>query len=120
MLRVKSVVILKANPGILKVGGGKMWLCIEIESYLGFGNRIGMRKIGRNIEAKKDAKRVVYIDMDQKAQEAVEKVDSCRDRRELFIIAKQRVAEKKDVVEVSCLKDESGAVKISVDDRKKV
>ena len=41
--------------------------------------------------------------VDQKAQEAVEMVDLCRDGRELFRIAKQRVGEKKDVVEVSCL-----------------
>ena len=70
-------------------------------------------------EAKKDAKRVVYIAMDQKAREAVE-VDSCRDGCELFRIAKQRVGEKKEVVRVSCLKDESGAVKVSVDDLKKI
>ena len=62
-------------------------------------------------EARKDAKRVVYMAMDQKTREAVEKVDSSRDGRELFRIAKQRVGEKKDVVGVSCLKDESGAVK---------
>ena len=54
--------------------------------------------------------------MYQKVREAVEKVDSCRDVGELFRIAKQRVGEKKDVVGVSCLKDESGAVKVSVDD----
>ena len=36
--------------------------------------------------------------MDQKAREAVEKVDSGRDDRELFRIAKRRVGEKKDVV----------------------
>ena len=71
-------------------------------------------------DAKKDAKRVVYMALDQKAREAVEKADSCRDRRELFRIAKQRVGEKKDVAGVSCLKDESGAVKVSVDDRKKI
>ena len=44
------------------------------------------------------------------------KVDSCCDSCELFRIAKQRVWEKKDVVGVSCLKDESGAVEVSVDD----
>ena len=71
-------------------------------------------------DAKKDAKRVVYMAMDQKAREAVEKVDSCRDGRELIRIAKQRVGEKKDVVGVTCLKDESGAVKVSVVDRKKI
>ena len=71
-------------------------------------------------EAKKDAKRVVYMEMDQKAREAVEKVDSSSDGRELFRIAKQRAGEKSDVVGVSCLKDESGAVKVSVDDRKKI
>ena len=58
-------------------------------------------------EAKKDAKRVVHMAMDQKAQEEVEKVDSSRDGRELFRIAKQRAGEKSDVVGVSCLKDES-------------
>ena len=51
--------------------------------------------------------------------EAVE-VYSCRDSRELFRITKQSVEEKKDVVGVSCLKDESGAMKVSVDDRKKI
>ena len=71
-------------------------------------------------EVKKDAKRAVYIAMDQKAREAAGKVDSYRDGRELFRIAKQRVVEKKDVVGFSCLKDESGAVKVSVDDRKKI
>ena len=30
------------------------------------------------------------------------------------------MGEKKDVVGVSCLKDESGAVKVRVDDRKKI
>ena len=50
----------------------------------------------------------------------MEKVDSCRDGRELFRVAKQTVGEKKDVSGVSCLKDESGAVKVSVDDRKKI
>ena len=69
---------------------------------------------------KKDAKRVEFMAMDQKAQEAVEKVDSCRDGNELFRITKQRVGEKKDVVGVSCLKDESGVVKVSVDDPKKI
>ena len=58
--------------------------------------------------------------MGQKAQEAVEKVDLCCDGCELFRIAKQRVREKKDVVGVSCLKDESGVVKVSVDDQKKI
>ena len=58
--------------------------------------------------------------MDQKAREAVEKVDSCRDGCELFRISKQQVGEKKDVVGVSCLKDESGAVKVSVDNQKKI
>ena len=57
--------------------------------------------------------------MDKKAREAVEKVDSCRHGRELFRIVKQRVGEKKHVVGVSCLKDESRAVKVSVNDRKK-
>ena len=44
--------------------------------------------------------------MNQKVKEAVEKVGSCLAGRELF--------------RVSCLKDESGEVKVSVDDRKKI
>ena len=56
MLQVKSVVILKANPSILKHGGGIkmwMWLCVERQSYLGFGDRVGMKKIGTNIMRQK-------------------------------------------------------------------
>ena len=52
MLQEKSVVLLKANPGILKCGSGIkiwMWLCVERERYLVFGKKVEMRKIGRNI-----------------------------------------------------------------------
>ena len=49
----------------------------------------------------------------------MENVDLCCDGRELFRIAKQRFGEKRDAVEVSCLTDESGLVKVSVDDQKK-
>ena len=53
-MQVKSVVILKANPGILKHGGTiKMWMCVERESYLRFGNTVRMRSIGRNIVRQK-------------------------------------------------------------------
>ena len=57
MLQVKSVVILKANPGIFKRGGGMnmwMWLCVERECYCRIGNRVGMRNIGRNIVRQKN------------------------------------------------------------------
>ena len=71
MLQVKSVIILKAKPGILKCGGGIkmwMWLCVERESYLQFGSRARMRKIGKKYcEAMRNAKRVVYMAMNQKA-----------------------------------------------------
>ena len=50
----------------------------------------------------------------------MEKVDSYRGGRELFRIVKQMTGEKKDVVGISCLKDESGAVEVSVDDQKKI
>ena len=50
----------------------------------------------------------------------MEKVDLCCDVCKLFRIAKQRVGEKKDVVGVNCLKDESEGVKVRVDDRKKI
>ena len=38
----------------------------------------------------------------------------------MFRIPKQGVGEKKDVFRFSFLKDETGAVKVSVDDRKKI
>ena len=69
-------------------------------------------------EAKKDAKRVVHMDMNQKTWKAVEKVDSFRDGRELFRIAKQRAGEKKYFIGFSCLKDESGAVKVWMIEKK--
>ena len=56
MLQVKSVVILKANLGILEHGGGIkmwMWICVKRESCLNFGNRVRMRRIGRNIVTQK-------------------------------------------------------------------
>ena len=58
--------------------------------------------------------------MGQEAREAVRKVDSCRDGRELFRIATERIGQKRDVVGVSFLKDETGVVKVSVDDRQKI
>ena len=44
-------------------------------------------------------------------------VDSCFDGCQLVRTAKQRVGEK--LLRVNCLKDESGAVKVSVDDQKR-
>ena len=54
-----------------------MWLRVERESYLVFGNRVRSRKI----------KSTVYMAMDKKAQEGME-VDSRRDGSELLRIAK--------------------------------
>ena len=69
-------------------------------------------------ETKKDAKGVVYMAMDQKAWEAVEKVALCCNGHELFRIAKHRVGVKKDNVGLSCINDESGAVKVWMIERK--
>ena len=44
----------------------------------------------------------------------------CHDGHELFRIPKQRAGEKRDVIGVSCLKDESVAVKVSVNNCKKI
>ena len=76
-----------------------MWLCIERRSYLGFGNRVRMRKIGRNIvRQKQDAKRVVYMAMDQNAQELVEKFDSFPDGRELCVELPNKVLQRSDML----------------------
>ena len=56
--------------------------------------------------------------MGQKAWEAMEKADLCRNGHELFRIAKQRTMEKRDVVGVSYLKDKCGAVKVWLFERK--
>ena len=53
---MKSVVIVKANPGIFKHGGEIkmwMWLCVERESYLEFGSRARVKNIGKNIVRQK-------------------------------------------------------------------
>ena len=55
-------------------------------------------------EAKRDAKRGAYMAMDQKAREAMESVDSCRDSRELFRIAKQRLGRRKMLLGLVVLK----------------
>ena len=54
----------KNKPGILKHGVGIkiwMWLCIERESYSGFGKRVGIRKIGRNLVRQRKMLREQYI-----------------------------------------------------------
>ena len=57
--------------------------------------------------------------MDQKVSEALEKIDSC-----LMVVSYLELPNKelgrRNVVGVSCLKDEIGVVKVSVDDRMKI
>ena len=48
----------------------------------------------------------------------MEKVDPCRDCRELFRIAKKRAGEKRDAVGVKRVKDKSDMVKVGVNDQK--
>ena len=58
----------------MKRGGAikmRLLLWVERGSCLGFGGRVGMRKIRNIARQKKDAKRVVYMAMDQKAWEVV-------------------------------------------------
>ena len=71
-------------------------------------------------ETKKEAQRVVYMAMYQKAWETEEQVNLCRVGHELFRITKQRAGEKRDVVGVCCIKDENGAMKVSLDDGKNI
>ena len=64
-------------------------------SYLGFERRIGKWKIGRNIVThKKYATRVVYMAIDQKFWEAVEKVDLCRDGRRLLKLSNKELGKR--------------------------
>ena len=54
--RVRGERRLTTNVMVIKHGGlikMRRWLCVEKECYLGFGNRVGMRKIGRNIVGQK-------------------------------------------------------------------
>ena len=77
MLWVKSVVIIKTNPGILKRGSGiKMWvwLCVERELFRVWKQSQNEEDRKKKCEAKKDAKRVVYVAIDQEAQEVVRKL----------------------------------------------
>ena len=69
MLQVKSVIILKANPDILKRGGIKMWMWLHVERELFRIWKESKYEEDRKkyYEAKKDAERVVYMVMDRKA-----------------------------------------------------
>ena len=94
------------------------WLCTERERAIRIWNHIRSEEdMKKYCEAKKDVQRVVYMAMDKKAREALEKlicvvmVVSCLE------LQSKRVGEKKDVVGVSCLKDQCGTVEVSVDDR---
>ena len=60
---MKSVVILKGNPDILKRGGGIkmwMWLCVERELFRIWKQSRNGEDRKKYCEAKKDGKRVVY------------------------------------------------------------
>ena len=82
---------------------------MQKENYLGFGNRARIRKIGRNIMGQKNnARKVLFMAIDQKAQEAVEKVDSCCDGCELFRIAKKRLERRKILMRLVVLKMKVG------------
>ena len=66
---MNSVVILKANLGLLKCGGGRkmwMWLCVERELFRIWKQSWNGEDKKKYCEAK-NAKRVVYMAMDQKA-----------------------------------------------------
>ena len=52
---------------------------VERGCYLGFGNSQNEEDRKKYYETKKDTKRVVYMAMDQKSWEAVQKVDLCCD-----------------------------------------
>ena len=91
------MVILKASPNILKTW---WWWSKDVDVVVCRKRELlRIWKQSQNgedrkkyCEAKKDATRVVYIAMDQKAQEAVEKVDLCLEypnkglgRRKMFL-----------------------------------
>ena len=79
---------------------------LETESYLEFGSRARMSKIGKKYcEAKRDAKRVVYGYESESLRLIHGEIDSCFDGYELVRTANQRVGEK--LLGLSCLKDGS-------------
>ena len=61
------------------------WLFVERGIYLRSEGTFGKRKTKKCCKAKKDTKKIVSMAV----QEEVEKVNSCRDGRELFRIGKQ-------------------------------
>ena len=78
------MVILKANPHILKRDGGiKMSILLCVERQKESRNEEDMKTKYQG--KKKDAKGVVYMVMDQKARKAVEEVDSCH-----YILSSQK------------------------------
>ena len=87
-----------------------MWVCVERGSYLGFRDRVRVRKIGRNIVRQKRCQESSTYAYGSESSNSGAEDWLYRDRCELLRIAKQSAGEKRDVVGVSCHKDESGAV----------
>ena len=56
-----------------------MWLCVERELFRIWKESQNEEDRKKYCEAKKDAKRVVYMVMDKKARGVVEKVHVCHD-----------------------------------------
>ena len=112
------MVILKTNPSILK--DVDVAVCRKRELFRIWKQNGNEENRMKYCEGKKRCLESSICGYGSESSVVFEKVDSYHDGRELFRIAKQRAGEKRDVIGVGCLKDESGTVKVSVDDRKKI
>ena len=63
-------------------------------------------------EAKKEAKKAVAKAQQQEKKKFGERLDTKEGQRSVFRIAKQMAGERKDIVDMKCLKNEKGEILI--------
>ena len=70
--------------------------------------------------AKHTAKKIVAIAKQKKSKELAETLKSDEGRRKVFRIAKHMIKEQQDVMKVSCMKDENGALVLNEIERRNI
>ena len=67
-------------------------------------------KLKKYVEARKEAKKAVAKAQQKERERFGEKMDIKKGQRSVYRIAKQIAGEKKDIVDMKCLKNKSGEV----------
>ena len=72
-------------------------------------------KLKEYVEARKEAKKAVAKAQQKERKRFGERLDTKEGQRSVYRIAKQIAGERKDIVDMKCLKNESGEVLVEAD-----